>query len=69
MERAADLLPLTHGLDAIRQLFAGGPVADILGNAALEAMVGAGWMVLALATFRRLADAGRRDGSIVFSTA
>ncbi len=69
VERAAGLLPLTHGLDAIRGLFAGGAVTGILGDAALEALVASGWMVLALVTFRRLADAGRRDGSIVFSTA
>ncbi len=68
VERAAGLLPLTHGLDAIRGLFAGGAVTGILGDAALEALVASGWMVLALVTFRRLADAGRRDGSIVFST-
>ncbi len=69
VERAADVLPLTHGLDAIRALFAGERVAGILGHAALEALVALGWMLLALTTFRRLADAGRRDGSIVFSTA
>ena len=69
VRRASDILPLTHGLDAIRELFAGGPVAAIVGNAALEALVALGWMALALVTFRRLADAGRRDGSIVFSTA
>ena len=65
----AQVLPLTHGLKAIRELFAGAGWSDILGDAGLEALVGGGWLLLSLATFRWLADAGRRDGSIVFSTA
>lgn len=66
---AAGLLPLTHGLDAIRELFGEGRAAHVLGHAALELVVAAGWLVLAVVAFQRLADAGRRDGSIVFSTA
>lgn len=30
---------------------------------------GGGWLLLSLATFHRLAESGRRDGSIVFSSA
>lgn len=66
---AAGFLPLTHGLEAVRQLLAGGPSATILGNVALEVLVGAGWLTLSLLTFHRLAESGRRDGSIVFSSA
>ena len=36
--------------------------------AGLEFLVLLGWLALALSTFRLLADAGRRDGSIVFSS-
>ena len=61
------LLPLTHGLDAIREVFGDGRASYVLGHAALEAAVGVGWLVLALTTFSRMADAGRRDGSIAFS--
>ena len=68
IEWAADLLPLTHGLDAIRELFGAGRAGVILGDVGLELLVGGAWLVLALATFRHLADAGRRDGSIVFSS-
>ncbi|MGQ0744384.1 MAG: ABC transporter permease [Acidimicrobiales bacterium] len=63
----ADVLPLTHGLEAIRAVFHDGPASYILAQAALEAAVGAGWLALALLTFTRMADAGRRNGSIVFA--
>jgi len=67
IRRISDFLPLTHGLGAIREVFGDGRAGYILGHAALEAAVGAGWLVLALTTFTRMADAGRRNGSIVFA--
>lgn len=60
-------LPLTHGLDAVRELYAAARPGVVIGYAALEVLVLAAWLTLALLTFRRLADAGRRDGTIVFS--
>ena len=60
------LLPITHGLQAIRLLLDEGPIAAILQHAALEAMVATGWIVLAILAMDRLANAGRRDGSIEF---
>lgn len=63
----AEVLPLTHGLEAIREVFADGRSGYILGQAGLEAVVGGGWLLLALLTFSRMADAGRRNGSIVFA--
>ena len=65
---AAGLLPLTHGLEAIRELLGDARLPVVLGNVGLELLVGAGWLLLSLLTFHRLADAGRRDGSIVFSS-
>lgn len=65
---AGGLLPLTHGLDAIRELLGDPRATVVLGNAGLEVLVGAGWLVLSLLTFHRLAEAGRRDGSIAFSS-
>lgn len=62
----AEILPLTHGLRAIRDLLAGEPLAALLPNVGLEAAVGLGWLVVALLTFDRLAEQGRRDGSIEF---
>lgn len=61
-------LPLTHGLEAIRDLLAGATAAEILPNVVLEAAVGASWLGLALLTFNHLAEQGRRDGSIEFAT-
>jgi ABC-2 type transport system permease protein len=60
----ARLLPLTNGLLAMRGVFDGSPAAEIVGNTALEAAVGLGWMTVALLTFNRLATQGRRDGSL-----
>ena len=65
---AAGLLPLTHGMDAIRELLGQARAGVVVGDVALEMLVGIGWLVLSLATFHRLAEAGRRDGSIVFSS-
>ena len=69
VRRLAGLLPVTHGLDAVRGLLDAAPAATVLRAIGLEVLVGAGWLALALLTFQRLADAGRRDGSIVFSSA
>jgi ABC-2 type transport system permease protein len=63
----AQVLPVTHGLQAIRDLLAGPGAWDVLGNVGLELVVGSGWFALALLTFNRLAENGRRDGSIEFA--
>lgn len=60
----ARFLPVTHGLSAIRALLDGGPAAYALRETALEALVGAGWLLLAVLLTERLAEAGRADGSI-----
>jgi ABC-2 type transport system permease protein len=38
----------------------------IVRQAGLELVVGLGWLALALVTFDRLAESGRKDGSIEF---
>lgn len=65
---AASVLPLTHGVEAIRELYGSARFTVILADAGLEALVALGWMTSSLATFGRLAEHGRRDGSVVFST-
>jgi len=60
----AHALPLTHGLLAIRELLAGAGGATVLAYTGAELLVGLGWLALALLTFDRLAEHGRRDGSI-----
>lgn len=62
----AQVLPLTHGLQAVRDLLHGAPAGQVLGNIGLEVAVGVGWAVVAMVTYRQLMDSGRRDGSIEF---
>ena len=60
------LLPLTHGLQAIRLLLDEASPIAIMQAAALEAAVGLGWIALAVLVMDRMANAGRKDGSIEF---
>jgi ABC-2 type transport system permease protein len=66
VEWLAHALPLTHGLQAIRDLLSGEPLAALLPNVGLELLVGGAWFTLAVLTFQRFAEHGRRDGSIEF---
>jgi ABC-2 type transport system permease protein len=66
VEWAAHALPLTHGLQAIRELLRGEPLVALIPNVGLELLVGSVWLALALITFDRFAEHGRRDGSIEF---
>jgi len=61
-----EVLPLRHGLDGVRVAIAGGSMARVLRDAGLEIAVGVGWLIVAGVAFRRLAEGGRRDGSIEF---
>lgn len=63
----SDVLPLTHGLRAVRQTLDGGPAGAALWQLALEAATGVGWLLVALAVLRWLESRSRRDGRIVFS--
>jgi ABC-2 type transport system permease protein len=64
VEAAAQLLPLTHGLTAIRTLLDAGPVTDVLTQLALEAVVGAGWLAVAAFGFARVVRVGRARGTL-----
>jgi ABC-2 type transport system permease protein len=60
----AQLLPVTHGLAAIRAVLSGaGPV---LPNVLLEVVVGAGWLAVAYLGHRRFIRHGRLKGTIEF---
>ena len=60
-------LPLTHGLNAIRDLHAGIAVAEVLPALGLVGFTGLAWFLLAMTAFTVFGESGRRDGSIDFS--
>jgi ABC-2 type transport system permease protein len=69
LEAVAGLLPITHGLQAIRGLLGEGQGAmgSVAMNTTLEAVVAAGWLILAAVAFRHLVNHCRKDGSLDFS--
>ena len=64
----ADVLPVTHGLVAVRALLAGAPSGAVLASAADEALVGAAWLAVAALSFHRVLARGRRDAVWELST-
>jgi ABC-2 type transport system permease protein len=68
LEWVASVLPVTNGLEAIRDVLNGEDAQTILANAAAEAAVLLGWLTLALATFGRFVGHGRRDGTLEFAS-
>ncbi|MET9628327.1 ABC transporter permease [Lentzea sp. NPDC006480] len=66
VQAVASVLPVNHGLAAIRGLLDGVPAQVVITQAALEVAVGAGWFAVAALTFRHFVEQGRKDGSIEF---
>lgn len=64
IELLSRCVPITHGLLAVRLVFASAPLVEIAGHALRELTVGLVWMVLSTLIVDRLANHGRRDGSI-----
>ena len=64
VQNTVGLLPVTHGLYAVRVLLDEGPALDIVIGAGLEMLVGGIWLGLAIVMMDYMAHAGRRDGSI-----
>jgi ABC-2 type transport system permease protein len=64
VEVVANVLPVTHGLQAIRLVLAEAPASRVLEQVGLELLVGLAWLGLASLIIDKMADAGRRDGSI-----
>lgn len=58
------ILPVTHGLLAVRTVLDGG--SGVATQVALEVLVGAGWLLVGVISLRRFVDRGRRDGTIEF---
>lgn len=63
VQAVANVLPLTHGLLALRGV-TGQLEVDILAQVGLELAIGAGWMLLAVASFRWFAEGGRKAGTL-----
>ncbi|MEU4565048.1 ABC transporter permease [Micromonospora sp. NPDC023956] len=63
----AEALPLTHGLAAVRELLAQGPTAGVARLAVTEAVIAAGWLLVAALAFRRYDRSGRREASVDFT--
>ncbi|MFI9842525.1 ABC transporter permease [Nonomuraea sp. NPDC051941] len=61
---AAHILPLTHGLAAIRGVLAGFPPDRIVIEVALEVGVGLTWLLVASLVFQRLVEGGRKGNSL-----
>lgn len=68
VQAVANMLPLTHGLAAVRGVLAGAPWRWVGGQVLAEALVAAGWCLAAIASYRYLADHARRNGAIEFES-
>lgn len=64
----AHLLPLTHGLSAIRTVIDGGLWIDVAVQLSLEFTVGMAWFLIAAYGFRRVVRTGRADGTLDLAT-
>ncbi|MFI2754521.1 ABC transporter permease [Cellulomonas sp. P22] len=60
----SEVLPLTHGLRGVRGVVAGAPVGTVLVDVALEVLVGALWMAVAVLSIRRVVTRGVADGTL-----
>ncbi len=68
VQAVAKVLPVTHGLGAIRDLLDGASATTVLQGVGLELLVGTGWLLLALLSIKRLVDHGRRTGTIEYAS-
>jgi ABC-2 type transport system permease protein len=64
MEIVGRGLPLTHGIEAARELAAGAPLGTVSGLLGVEALVGACYALLGYVTFRVLEVESRRRASL-----
>lgn len=66
VQRIAAFLPVTHGLQAIRDLLDGAAAEVVIRGVGLELAIAALWLLPSLVAVRWLVDGGRRAGSIEF---
>lgn len=65
--RLAGVLPLTHGLEALRALLGDGSAQAVLAAVGRELLVAAGWLLLGVLLFRWSVAAERQRGTIELS--
>jgi ABC-2 type transport system permease protein len=64
MQTVASAMPLTHGIEAARQIAEGKSIADVAGLVWTEAGIGAAYAVLAFGLFRFFEADGRRRATL-----
>ena len=68
LEWISRCLPITNGLEAIRDVIDGRGWSVVGAHAGVELLVASAWLVIALSTFGRFMRAGQRDGSLEFAS-
>jgi ABC-2 type transport system permease protein len=64
MSAISRCLPLTHGIEAAREIAAGAPLADVSGLLAIEVGIGIVYATAAYTLFRVFEAEGRRRASL-----
>ena len=64
LQTITEVLPVRHGLAAIRALYAGSSLPDVLPDVGLELFVAAVWVVAARGVYRLVIDRMRRGGQL-----
>lgn len=64
VQAVAQVLPVTHGLQSIRLMMAGGPPPEFVAGFVVEAIVGFAWFAIGILTLDRTVLAARRTGAI-----
>jgi ABC-2 type transport system permease protein len=67
VEALATMIPLTHGLEAVRIVLAEGPAREVVLETSYLVALSALWLALSVIALDRLTDSGRADGSIEFA--
>ena len=55
---------MTHGLQSLRLLLAGGSPREIVSGAAIEILIGMVWLLVGVLTLDRTVNVARRSGAV-----
>jgi ABC-2 type transport system permease protein len=64
LQPVSNVLPMTHGIEAAREVAAGTPLADVAGLVGVEAVIGLAYASVAYGLFRLFEREGRRRGTL-----